>query len=222
MALFSIVVTIILLIYSPPNLIYANIDQNLDPYTKDLIQNICNQTRNSETCESIFMHKLPKPKKLDHEGFTWVSIDALLKALYENIEFLQREKKKMMAKDYYSIIVNYVVATWDIFYGCEMRYQEIIKRIELIKNNARFGKSSMVQIGEMFGKFHEYAYDKIEKCEKEVHNKGLSNLFMDDLGLLQKIDEKNGNIKELIEMVVGAGKSFANIMVMGAEETKAS
>ena len=217
---FSLLLVIIILIFCSS--MFANIEQEIDPNTKDLIQIICNQTRNSNSCRTMFMQNLAKPTKLDHEGFTWVAIDALLRALYENIEYLHSEKNKIMQMAYEKIISYYSANYWDILFNCEIKYKEIMAKIDEIRNHVRYGKFSMIEIGEMYDNFQGFGDYMIKKCELKVHNKGLSNLFLDDLGLLQEISKRNRNVGMFIQIVVDVGKNFAKVMVKGDEETKVS
>lgn len=124
-----------------------------------------------------------------------------------------------MKKIYHIFSANYY---WDILFNCEIKYKEIMAKIDEIRNHVRYGKFSMVEIGEMFDNFQGFGDYLIKKCELKVHNKGLSNLFLNDLGLLQEISKRNLDVGILIEIVVDVGKNFAKLTVKGDEETKGS
>ncbi|KAK9734347.1 hypothetical protein RND81_04G133300 [Saponaria officinalis] len=208
MAVFSYNSMLIILFLIIPSFL----THEIDPDTKSFIQIICNQTRNQDTCESIFTNNLSDPKS-DPLSLTRLAIEITSNVLHNNVGYLQSEKKNM--KNFRDELKN----NWDLLEICEGVYGELIKGVEEIKKEIEI-MNSMIKVGESLGKLQKLANYEMVKCEKLVGNNNNGFYLLEELNLGKNIFEKNYNVELLIEIVVSAGENLVKVIDIGVDEVE--
>ncbi|KAH9623247.1 hypothetical protein KSS87_011369 [Heliosperma pusillum] len=187
------------------------LSHEIDPDSLSFIRTICNQTRNRDTCESIFTQNLPDPEA-DPLTLTRVAIDITLKVLYDDIVYFRSEKQKIKN------LLDEAKNKLDLLEICDKSYAALKIGVEELKKGIDIENiRSMAKVGQSFGKLQGLADYEMVKCENMVENINGFDVA-EDLSLMQIIVEKNKEVGLLIEIVVSSGKNLVKVMDIGAEE----